>query len=47
MRVRDLMSVCDGRGELCKVTEEIRREAIPGLIQDEEQGKNRAILFEY
>lgn len=46
MRVRDLISVCDGRGELCKVTEEIRREAIPGLIQDEEQGKNRAILFE-
>lgn len=46
MRVRDLMSVCDGRGELCKVIEEIRREAIPSLIQDEEQGKNRAILFE-
>lgn len=46
MRVRDLMSVCDGRGELCKVIEEVRREAIPGLIQDEEQGKNRAILFE-
>ncbi len=46
MRVRDLISVCDGRGELIKVTEEIRREAIPGLIQDEELGKNRAILFE-
>jgi len=46
MRVRDLISVCDGRGELCKVTEEVHREAIPGFIQDEEQEKNPAILFE-
>ncbi|MFQ5850350.1 MAG: UbiD family decarboxylase domain-containing protein [Candidatus Binatia bacterium] len=46
MRIRELMSACHERGELCKVGEKIRREAIPGLIQEEEQGKNRAILFE-
>lgn len=46
MRVRDLVTSFQERQDLCVVSQEIPREAIPGLIQEEEREKNRAILFE-
>ncbi len=46
MRIRDLVSALKEREDLCVVSDEIPREAIPGLIQDEERKGNRAILFE-
>lgn len=46
MRVRQLMAACEARGELCVIDREVPKEATPGLIQDEERGRNRAILFQ-
>ena len=46
MRIRNLVAELKQRNDLCVVSEEVPRQAIPGLIQEEEQGKNRAILFE-
>jgi 2,5-furandicarboxylate decarboxylase 1 len=46
MRIRNLVAELKQRNDLCVVSEEIPREAIPDIIQKEEQGKNQAILFE-
>lgn len=46
MRVRALVEKFKERNDLCVVDNEVSRDAIPGLIQEEEKGKNRAILFQ-
>ncbi|MBI4527167.1 MAG: UbiD family decarboxylase [Deltaproteobacteria bacterium] len=46
MRIRNLVAACKQRDDLCVVSRQVPREAIPGLIQEEEQGRNRAVLFE-
>ena len=46
MRVRALVENFKRRNDLCVVDKEVPGEAIPGLIQEEERGKNRAILFQ-
>ena len=46
MRIRELVTACRERDDLCTVGEAIDRESMPGRIQDEEKNGNRAILFE-
>ena len=46
MRIRELVTACRERGDLCTVSDAIDRESMPGRIQDEEKNGNRAILFE-
>lgn len=46
MRIREFAKVCQDRDDLATIADEVEREAIPGLIEDEERGRNRAILFE-
>jgi 2,5-furandicarboxylate decarboxylase 1 len=45
MRVREFVAACEERGDLLVVDQEVPKETIPALIQDEEQGRNRAIIF--
>lgn len=45
MRIRDFISHLAARGDLLEIKDAVPKEAIPGLIQDEERARNRAILF--
>jgi 2,5-furandicarboxylate decarboxylase 1 len=45
MRVRALVEKFKESNDLCVVDKEVSGESIPGLIQEEERNKNRAILF--